>query len=126
MTMVNPALAPREIGYANDRFVAMNHVFEQLLDVQLDRVKADVSIRVERNRAGSIFIALAGIFFAALLVLVSIVLSRHLSRSLEAQIGVLGQFGTRTGAHDGVEDDKEMGRIGRPNDEYKGKEDDMR
>ncbi len=113
MTMVNPALAPREIGYANDRFVAMNHVFEKLLDVQLDRVKADVSIRVERNRAGSIFIALAGIFFAALLVVLSIVLSRLLSRSLEAQIGVLAQIGDRTGADARVEGADEVERIGR-------------
>jgi diguanylate cyclase (GGDEF)-like protein/PAS domain S-box-containing protein len=113
MTTVNPALAPREIAYANDQFVAMNRVFEKLLDAQLDKVTSDVSARVERNRSGTILIALAGIFFAALLVILSIVLSRLLSHSLEAQIGILAQLGDRTGVDAKVEGVDEVERIGR-------------
>jgi diguanylate cyclase (GGDEF)-like protein/PAS domain S-box-containing protein len=109
MTTVNPALAPREIAHANDRFVAMNRVFAEFLDAQLDRVTSDVNIRVERNRAGSTFIALAGISFAALLIVLSIVLSRLLSRSLNAQIGVLAELGHQTK----IEGGDEVERIGR-------------
>jgi diguanylate cyclase (GGDEF)-like protein/PAS domain S-box-containing protein len=109
MTTVNPALAPREIAQANDRFVAMNRVFAKFLDAQLERVTSDVGIRVERNRAGSTFIALAGISFAALLIVLSIVLSRVLSRSLNAQIGALAELGHQKK----IEGGDEVERIGR-------------
>jgi diguanylate cyclase (GGDEF)-like protein len=93
MTTVNAALAPAHIAVANDRFIAMNRTFNKLLAVQRQALSSEIQGRVQRSNATSLVFTFAGFAGAGVVLLLSLVLSRLLSRSLETQIDALSELG---------------------------------
>lgn len=111
LTTVNLELAPGQIALANDRFIAMNRAFAKLLGKQRQNLASEIAETVAIDRASTTVLASAGVFVAALLLVLSLALSRLLSRALEAQISVLAQLGDQAGAPIKVEGADEVGRI---------------
>ncbi len=109
MTTVNIALAPSHIALANERFIAMNRAFAKFLDLQSRGLMLEVIAGVEDSQKTNTVFLLIGVSVALLLIVVSIVLSRLLSRSLEAQISALAELGDDTK----IEGGDEVERIGR-------------
>jgi diguanylate cyclase (GGDEF)-like protein/PAS domain S-box-containing protein len=103
MTTVNIALASAHITLANDRFIAMNRTFARLLDLQRQGLASEITAGVEHSQTRDTVFSLIGVSVALLLIVVSIVLSRLLSRSLEAQIRVLAELGHQTKIEGGDE-----------------------
>lgn len=111
MASVNLALAPRYLTRANALFTTMHRAFVKVLDFERRNVKAEIASRVQQGEVGGRIIALAGIVAAMLLLVLSFLLARLLSRSLEAQINTLVDLGVRAGAPFAVEGTDEVDRI---------------
>ena len=112
MTTVNIELASSQIALANERFIAMNRVFARLLDVQRKGVALEIAGSVDYGKKEIAVLGVLGVSFAALLLVLSIALSRFLSRSLEAQISVLAEIGGPTRTDTKVRSVDEVARIG--------------
>ncbi len=111
MTTVNVALAPAQLALANERFTAMNRAFVRLLDMERDGISAEIDARVRQSRIEITTIALVGISVVALLLFLSQVLSRALSRAIEAQIDQLTALGAQAGAPRASEGSDEVERM---------------
>jgi diguanylate cyclase (GGDEF)-like protein/PAS domain S-box-containing protein len=111
MTTVNRALAPAYMARVNNRFIAMNRAFARLLELQQKALASEIVERIGNGKQATTAFASIGIGLAALLLALSIALSRILSRSLEAQIGILAQLGERTWADTKTQGASEVERI---------------
>lgn len=95
---VRPSLASRELAKANERFVSMNEVFMALIDSERRAVRDEMAASVARNRSSGLLLTAAGVFFAGLLLVLSLLFSRMLTRSLDSQLKALVALGEEAGA----------------------------
>lgn len=112
MATVDLSLAPEHLVRANDQFTAMNHALIEILDLGHRRVVTDIQNAVRRGDVSSTLIGLTGLGAAVLLLLVSFVLARLLSRSLTVQVNTLADLGIKAGAEFTIEETDEVGRLG--------------
>jgi diguanylate cyclase (GGDEF)-like protein len=89
----------------------MSSSFVGLLDAERAGISSEIAARVRESRISSAAIAGIGLSIAALLLFLSGVLSRILSRSLETQIGILNDLGARAGAPPALAGSDEIGRM---------------
>ncbi|MDB5862200.1 MAG: hypothetical protein JWO70_6 [Betaproteobacteria bacterium] len=113
MSTVNIAVAPARIAAANDRFIAMNLAFNELLNVQRKGLVSEIDKRVEQSHRGNLVFALAAFGGAVLILVLSLVLSRLLSRSLEKQIDELSAVGAPMPEEGKARSGNEIERMGR-------------
>jgi diguanylate cyclase (GGDEF)-like protein len=113
MTTVNLNLAPTHIAVANDSFIAMNRAFNRLLSVQRQALSTEIDRRVERSHAMTLVFAFSGGAGAIFVLVLSLVLSRLLSRSLEAQIDELSEVGGPLETEGAERSTNEVERMGR-------------
>ncbi len=111
MATLNLALAPDQLARTNARFTAMNRSFVRFLDLERAGISSEIAAKVRSSQIGSTTIASAGVSAAALLFLLSLVLARILSRSIETQIGILTDLGAQSGAHLAVGGSGEVERM---------------
>ncbi|MES2355535.1 MAG: EAL domain-containing protein [Pseudomonadota bacterium] len=111
MATVNIALAPRHIMMANKHFTTMIHAYRKLLDSGRENIRNQISSGVRQGQATAAVITIAGAVGAVLLLGLSIILSRFLSRSLEAQIATLTDLGLQAGTSFSVHGNDEVERI---------------
>jgi diguanylate cyclase (GGDEF)-like protein/PAS domain S-box-containing protein len=109
LTTVDIALAPSQIALANERFIAMNRAFASLLDRQREGLASEIAAGVEHSQRTNMVFALLGLSLSMLLLVLSVVVSRFLARSLETQIGALAELGD----HAQIQGGDEVERIGR-------------
>jgi len=98
MTTVDLARAPRELAGANRRFTEMVRAFDTLLQAGRNAIGTQIGAAVRRGEVEHVAMAAIGLAAAALLAAACWILSRLLSRSLEAQIGDLVELGAQAGA----------------------------
>jgi diguanylate cyclase (GGDEF)-like protein len=111
MATLDVAAAPDRLAGANERFTAMNRSFIKLLELDRKRISAEIATRVRQSKISNTTIAFVGVSTAALLFLISMLLSRVLSRSIQTQIGILTDLGAQAGAHSAPEGNDEVGKM---------------
>ena len=92
LTTLDAALAPARNALANERFIAMNAAFANLLNMQRREISSEVTAGVRRSQSMSTSFAVIGISIAALLLILSVALAHFVSRSLESEIDELSQL----------------------------------
>jgi diguanylate cyclase (GGDEF)-like protein len=112
MSTVNLALAPTQIAIANERFIAMNRAFNQLLKLQRQALSSEIGHRVEQTHMENFAFGLAGMAGAICVLVLSLLLSRLLAGSLEKQIDVLSELGGPMQAGEDSRDANELERMG--------------
>jgi diguanylate cyclase (GGDEF)-like protein/PAS domain S-box-containing protein len=120
MATINFTLAPNQITALNQKFTTMEHAFVDFLQAERAGVRSEITARIRYGEAGTAVIVVSGVVAALLLVGLSLVLSRLLSRTLETQISALTELGTEAGAHIAIEGTNEIDRIARAIDMFKG------
>jgi signal transduction histidine kinase/CheY-like chemotaxis protein len=113
MATVNLANASGLLVFANERFITMNRVFAELLDWERNRMRSEITRKVENSELRKLTIAVASLSVALLLFAFSFVLAHLLSRSLEAQISALAEVGGQAQAEVAEQGTDEIGRIAR-------------
>ena len=111
MSTVDPSLAPEHLERANEEFATMNRALIEILDVDHRRVVTEIENAVQHGNVSSRLIGLTGLAAAVLLLLVSFLLARLLSRSLTSQVDTLTGLGIRAGAEFTVEGTDEVERL---------------
>lgn len=119
MATVNLALAPRQLALANTQFTAMNRAYAGFLDSERSGIRSEIGARVRGGEAGRIVIAGAGVAATGLLIVLSVMLARLLSRALKAQIAALTELGTQAGARVSLDAKSEVQRIAQAVDAFR-------
>jgi signal transduction histidine kinase len=84
---VDPRFASDRLDIANDKFIVMNKAFSALLKEQGTKTTEEIIGHVHDSRVGATLIAIAtGLLAAALLFGLSLLLSRLISNSIEAEV----------------------------------------
>jgi diguanylate cyclase (GGDEF)-like protein/PAS domain S-box-containing protein len=111
MATVNLSLAPAQLALVNETFTAMNRTFVKFLGAERRAIRDDIAAQVRHGEVSSTIIVSSGAVAALLLIALSFVLSRVLSRALETHIEALADLGKRAGAQVAVEGTNEIDRI---------------
>ncbi|MEA3153368.1 MAG: hypothetical protein QOK44_957, partial [Betaproteobacteria bacterium] len=111
MATVDAVHAPDHLDRANERFTAMNRTFIGLLDLERNRINAEITARIRQSGISRTTIAFIGVSTAALLFFLSVVLSRLLTGSIEKQIRILTDLGAQAGARPGIGGSDEVERM---------------
>ncbi len=91
-------LAPQQLTLANERFTAMNVSLLAFLEMERDVINQEILVRVRNDETNSAVIAFAGVSITLLLIILSVLLARLLSRSIQTQINALTKLGEQAGA----------------------------
>ena len=113
MSTVNLAVALAQLARANERFTAMNRAFTELLERERGALRSEIAARVRHSRMSSAAAGVIGVSVMALLLALSVVTSRVLARSIEAQVAALAELGARAGASFAVSGANEVDRMTR-------------
>jgi len=98
LSTVDTALAGKGLSHANSRFVEMNDAFVAFLGANQRAIDSEIVAGADRNRRNVTLIMLLGVLLAVLLLALSVVFSRRLTRSLEAHLRTLTGLGEAAGA----------------------------
>jgi PAS domain-containing protein len=98
LSTVDTTLAGKSLALANKRFVSMSKAFTGFLEARRRESVAEIAQSVERNRRNIAVIMVGGVLLGALLLAIALVLSRRLTRLLEAQLQSLAALGESAGA----------------------------
>lgn len=97
ISTVNLKLATERLNLANDAFVMMNQSFSEVLDAQRGAIDAEITGQVSRSQFSVRVIVLSMCLAALLMIGLSMLLARLLSRSIETQINLLSDLGKQAG-----------------------------
>ncbi len=112
MSTVDVRQAARRLVEANERFLAMSRAFSDMLETQQHAIGGEISDQTRQARRNVVALALAGLSLAVLLLALSIVLARYLSRALVTQIEALSETAREAGGSLAVEGGNEIEKIG--------------
>jgi diguanylate cyclase (GGDEF)-like protein/PAS domain S-box-containing protein len=111
MATVNLSLGLAQITALNQSFTAMEQAFVAFLQAERTGVRAEIAARISYGETSGVVILFGGLGAALLLVALSVLLARALSRTLETQIDALTDLGIRAGTPIAVDGSNEIERI---------------
>lgn len=111
MTTVDMAQAGQQFERANIEFAAMSRTFAAFLSAERAAIRTEIANRVARGEFITRVITLTGAVAALLLLVLSYVLARMLSRSLERQVAALTDLSDRAGTRVALTGTDELARI---------------
>jgi len=97
ITTVDPRLASKQLGRANESFVALSRAFNAFLDRERIELGAEMTVRARRSQLDTVIYGAVALALAVVLLLVSLGSSRLFARSLERQLDALMQLGREAG-----------------------------